>query len=131
MLDAMIEEAPTFFVPDVPAEEQEDSYKEMADFCHRPALPPDQRIYSIVYTHDSVEWTASVGRQLRGTKTTLKRGRELRTPHSDSATVLAIFPGNPYLVVTDKGPHFGNARSQWENPFMVGQPNSVTRFRSA
>jgi hypothetical protein len=50
----------------------------------------------------------------------------LETPVSDPATVLAIFPGDPFLVVTDKG--VAGVRSEWENPFMAGMPSSVARF---
>lgn len=46
---------------------------------------------------------------------------------SDSAQVLAIFPGNPYLVVTNYRITDG-VRSAWENPFMAGRPTSVTFF---
>ena len=41
---------------------------------------------------------------------------------SDPAVVQAIFPGDPYVVVTDKRP-IGTARSKWENPFMAGRPS--------
>lgn len=100
----------------------------LAAACNRPPPLLLQRIFSIVYVHDGVHWTAKVGEQLRGAKTTNRGGREIRTPFSDPAIVLAIFPGDPYLVVTNKGPNFGNAKSAWENPFMAGRPMWVERF---
>ena len=99
----------------------------MAMACHRPPLPPNERIFSIVYMHDGVERTATVREQLHGSKTTTKRGRESRSRHSDGATVLAIFSGNSYRVVTIASP-FGNKRSVWANPFMAGEPKRVTLF---
>jgi len=46
---------------------------------------------------------------------------------SDPATVQAIFPGVPWLVVTDGGPAQGGG-SKWANPLMVGQPERVEYF---
>lgn len=43
---------------------------------------------------------------------------DVTTRLSDGATVLAIFPGNPYLVVTDAWP-MTDRFSGWENPFLV------------
>jgi hypothetical protein len=126
----MTDQTPQFFVPNVAEDHQERAYETLAKACGQRAVAPDQRIYSIVYIHDGVRWTATVGQQLHGTKTTIMRGRERRAPRSDSATVLAIFQGNPYRVVTS-APPFGNTRSEWANPFMAGQPEQVTLFRQA
>ena len=97
-----------------------------------PRSVPDvtKRIYSIRYTHDGAEWTATVGEELRGTRTR-KRPRkeqvvEVTEQLSDPATVLAIFAGSPYMVTTNA--RLAGARSAWENPFMTGQPNSITYF---
>lgn len=46
---------------------------------------------------------------------------------SDPALVLAIFPGIPYMVVTNHR-IAGNVGSRWENPFLAGTPESVTHF---
>lgn len=118
--------APSFFVPLVDADKQEAAYEALALVCGTSPLPPGSRIYSITFVHHSGTWSATVGQVLSGTKTVTKkvRGERVeRTQHlSDNATVLAIFPGYPYLVV-----HDGN-RSKWENPFFAGQPESIRRF---
>ena len=50
-----------------------------------------------------------------------------RTEELASRTrVLAIYPGSPYVVVTDAQPITG-APSEWANPFTV-QPDRVTYF---
>ena len=91
---------------------------------------PERRIYSITFVHDGEEWTATVGEQLRGIKhrVTRSKGQQLErtTPISDAAMVLAIFPGAPYIVVTDKG--INQKYSKWENPFMAGSPVTVKYF---
>ena len=124
-------EAPAFFVPRASDDAAEAAYGELARFCGRTALPARERIYSIVYVHDGEEWTATVGRQLSGVKrwTTRSRGRKIdHVEHpTDSATVLAIFPGVPFMVVTDARMVPG-IRSYWENPFMVGKPRSIDLF---
>ena len=122
-------QTPTFFVPGVRAEDLEQFYTTMADACGYDPPNLERRIYSIVYEHDGVVWTAAVGKQLQGMKTTIRSGREQKSPLSDAATVLGIFPGNPWKVVTNKGPIFGNARSMWENPFMAGKPTRFELFR--
>lgn len=121
---------PSFFVPFAKAEQQESAYAELAAFGGCPIPSPDQRIYSITYAHDGVEWVATVGEQLRGTRrwVTRSKGKKIdhQQPVSDPATVLAIFPGNPHRVVTNHR-LAGNLASFWENPFMA-RPKSVTFF---
>lgn len=128
-------ESRAFYVPpehpDFTPEQQEAAYAEFAAMCRHPLPEPGKRIYSITFTHDGEEWTATVGETLRGVryKTVRSRGQkvEQRIPVSDPATVLAIFPGDPYFVVTSHR-FWGNVRSAWENPFMAGRPQSVTYF---
>jgi len=97
--------------------------------CAAPEL--SQRVYSIAYTHNGEEWVATVGQQLRGVQRRKVRSGgtsvERECPVADPATVLAIFPGSPYIVVTNHR-IAANVVSKWENPFMAGQPKSVTRF---
>jgi hypothetical protein len=118
-----------FFVPDVNAGETEDVFAKLAERCHRPVLPISQRVRRITFVHDGEEWIAAVGEALRGQKIRVTRSkhgrRERRLTLSDPATVLAIFPGDPYLVVTDGG---SGSRSYWANPFMAGIPTSVELF---
>lgn len=130
-------DTPAFFVP-VSAIDASDAsvaeetlYTELAEWCGRPTPSPERRIYSILNVHNGEEWTVTVGERLRGIKRqTRGRGRqktEYPEPLSDSAVVLAIFPGVPYAVVTNKRLKTG-VRSAWENPFYVGSPKAVTYF---
>ena len=124
-----------FFVPsehaDFTVEQQESAYAGFAAWCGRAVPGHGRRIYSITYVHDGIEWTATVGETLRGVrhKTVTSRGvkRQQTSYASDQATVLAIFPGVPYFVVTS-AELWANVRSGWVNPFMAGQPKSVTYF---
>lgn len=125
-------DVPYFFVPAATAENQESVYAEFAKWCTRPVPDMAQRIYSITYAHDGEEWTATVGHNLTGVRcrTVRSRGQKIeRTSQvGDPAIVLAIFPGVPYMVVTNHRIG-GNVGSAWENPFMAGQPKAVVLFR--
>ena len=120
-----------FFIPRVPAAEEEGAYEGLAASCHSSVPSQDRRIHSITYRHDGDKWTATVGEQLRGKRfRQRRRNRQLIesvVDLSDPAEVLAIFAGDPYLVVTDSGLS-ANERSRWVNPFMAGVPVSVTYF---
>ena len=119
-----------FFVPAATPEKTEEVYASLAKMCHRSVPDATERIYSIRYTHDGAEWTATVREELRGTRTRNRRRKgqsvEVTEQLSDPATVLAIFAGTPYMVATNA--RLAGVRSAWENPFMAGQPNSVTYF---
>ena len=121
-----MDEPPPFFLPDVPAGEQEARYADMAAFAGCAAPPIGERIYSITFGHDGIEWTASVGRSMRGKKGEMKRIRGQRvwkeTPVFDSTVIAAIFPGHPYVIF-----HTGG-RSPWQNPFYSGDVRSIRRF---
>lgn len=125
--------APAFFVPDTDPEHVEERYAGLAKWAQRPVPPLGERVYSITYMHDGEEWTATVGEQLAGVrrKEGTSRGRRIErvTQLADPATVLAILPGTPYIVVTDHRTTRG-VRSAWENPFMAGRPRSVTLFQN-
>lgn len=120
-------EAPQFFLPEVTPDNQEAAYAELARWCHRPIPGPRERIYSITYVNHREEWTATVGERLRGTRPRpTRRGNIEQIEHlADPAMVLAIFPGSPFVVVTNAG---NVVRSAWENPFFAGNPRSVTFF---
>lgn len=129
-----IASASAFFVPAAAPEDQERVYAGLAQWCHRAVPQTEARIYSITYVHDGEEWTATVGESLRGVRRKKSRARGARVERvvhlTDPATVLAIFPDVPYLVVTNHR-IAGSVRSAWENPFMAGQPQSVTYFSVA
>jgi len=122
---------PKFFVPAATDEDVEQVYASFAKDSRRPVPPPGERIYSITYVHDGEEWTATVGERLSGKRHTTSRSKgqsiERTQSVSDPAVVLAIFPGSPFVVVTNHR-IVGNVGSKWENPFFAGQPTSVTKF---
>ena len=124
-------EAPEFFVPAATSDNQESVYANFAKWCQKPVPKLHERIYLITYIHDSEEWTATVGESLRGVcrRVTHSHGKKIeRTIQlSDPAIVLAIFPGTPFMVVTNHR-LVENVRSAWENPFLVGQPKSIIYF---
>lgn len=124
-------EPPAFFVPAATAENLEAVYADLAKFCGQPPQPSERRIYSITYVHNGETWTATVGKKLsgKGSRTKRIKGKNVEQSYgvSDPATVLAIFPGYPYMVVTNHR-LAGNVGSAWENPFLAGQPKSVTYF---
>ena len=121
----------TFFLPRATDDEQaERLYEALAEFAGCAPAPADRRVRAIAFDSDGARWTAEVGQELSGRRTTrqLRRGELLeRTEHLSSATlVLAIYPGEPYVVVTDAAPITG-APSQWANPLSVA-PDEVTYF---
>lgn len=101
-------------------------YAAMAELCGVLVPEPAERMQSIIYEHNGEEWIAEVGRKLKGTRTDRRRRKggpvDVITRRSDPAIVLAIFAGNPYMVVTDARP-VGATISAWENPFLVGEPS--------
>jgi len=122
-----------FFIPGTSPEETEATYEQYAALAGSVPLPVDERIQSISWEKSRVEtWTAEVGKKLSGRIDEVNGKGASRHEHStrlsDSATVLAIFPGDPYMVVTDKGIN-PDVRSGWANPFMASNsPTSVKRF---
>jgi hypothetical protein len=120
-----------FFLPRADDDEQaERLYDALAEFAGCEPAPPDQRVQAITFTHDGAAWTAQVGEELSGRRTTqqLRRGELIERTETLSSTtrVLAVYPGNPFTVVTDAQPITG-APSEWANPF-TAQPDQVTRF---
>ena len=122
-----------FFLPRAGDDEQaERLYDALAEFAGCAPAPPGERVQAISFAAaaDGARWVAEVGAELSGRRTTqqLRRGELLeRTEELTSATrVLAIYPGTPYVVVTDAQPITG-AASEWANPF-TAEPDSVTRF---
>ncbi|MGY1623804.1 hypothetical protein ACI789_16530 [Geodermatophilus sp. SYSU D00965] len=120
-----------FFLPRAGDDDQaERLYDALAEFAGCEPAPADRRVHSIAFTSDGAEWVAEVGQELRGRRTTrqLRRGELVeRTEDLSSASrVLAVYPGTPFVVVTDAQPITG-APSEWANPF-TAQPDRVTYF---
>ena len=124
-------DVPKFFLPVSSPDTVETDFASVAKMAHCAVPELSQRVYSITFTNDGEEWVATVGQQLRGVQRRKVRSGgasvECDRPVSDPATVLAIFPGSPYIVVTNHR-IAADLGSKWENPFMAGQPKSVTRF---
>jgi hypothetical protein len=120
-----------FFLPRASDDEQaERLYEALAEFAGCEPAPAERRVRSIAFSHDGAEWVAAVGEELNGRRTTqqLRRGELIERTEdlSSSSRVLAIYPGTPFVVVTDAQPITG-APSEWANPF-TAQPHQVTYF---
>ena len=120
-----------FFLPRADdADQAERLYEALAEFAGCEPAPRGERAHSIAFTQDGARWTAQVGDELSGVRTTsqLRRGELIeRTEQLASATrVLAVYPGTPFTVVTDAQPITG-ASSEWANPF-TAVPDQVTLF---
>ena len=120
-----------FFLPRASDDEQaERLYDALAEFAGCEPAPAGRRVHSIAFAQDGARWVAEVGEELSGRRTTqqLRRGELVeRTEHLSSATrVLAVYPGTPFVVVTDAQPITG-APSEWANPF-TAEPDEVVRF---
>ena len=120
-----------FFLPRASDDEQaERLYDALAEFAGCEPAPPGQRVASVTFTQEGAQWVATVGEELSGRRTTqqLRRGELIeRTEElSSPSRVLAVYPGAPFVVVTDAQPITGTP-SEWANPFTV-QPDSVTLF---
>lgn len=120
-----------FFLPRADdADQAERLYEALAEFAGCEPAPRGERVQSIAFPQDGARWTAQVGEELSGVRTTsqLRRGELIeRTEQLASATrVLAVYPGTPFTVVTDAQPITG-ASSEWANPF-TAVPDQVTLF---
>ena len=118
-------------MPEATPENEESVYARFASMCNQPVPSRGLRIYSITFVHDKTEWTATVGERLKGVQNCSRHSKGKRIERtqsvSDPAVVLAIFPGHPYMVVTNHE-IAQNVRSIWGNPFMAGDPKSITYF---
>jgi hypothetical protein len=106
--------APRFFLPYLSPESEEASFAHLAKQCERAIPAPGAGVYSISFERGGTTWIATVGEQLRGRKPIrVKRNETGQWRHiRDTASVLAIFPGEPYIVVTHPGSnsHFRGTR---------------------
>ncbi len=120
-----------FFLPRASDDEQaERLYEALAEFAGCEPAPPGRRVRSIAFTEDGAQWVAEVGEELSGLRTTrrLRRGEPIERTETltSTARVLAVYPGTPFVVVTDAQPITGTP-SEWANPF-TAQPEEVTPF---
>lgn len=120
-----------FFLPRAADDEQaERLYEALAEFAGCPPAPPGGRVRSIRFDQDGARWTAEVGEELRGERTTHRLRRGELVEHTEvlvsPTRVLAVYPGTPHVVVTDAQPITG-APSEWANPF-TAHPDEVVLF---
>ena len=120
-----------FFLPRASDDEQaERLYEALAEFAGCEPAPPARRVRSIAFDQDGARWVAEVGEELRGQRTTrqLRRGELLERTETltSTARVLAVYPGTPFVVVTDAAPITGTP-SEWANPF-TATPGDVVLF---
>jgi hypothetical protein len=107
-----------FFLPVTAEDEYEQRYAGLARFAGATVPAPEARLWSIQWEHNGEVWEATVGELLVRVKPTPRV--------QDSAAVMAIFPGNPHLIVTSAQP-LTSLRSDWHNPISAG----VQRVRNS
>jgi hypothetical protein len=122
----------TFFIPGVSGESAETLYAQFADLCGSAVPAPNGRIREIHWKHEGDHWVATVGEKLRGRHVRVRdrtgAEAEVRTPLTDPVTVLAIFRGAPFYVVTNGWPVGSIRGSLFVSPFMAADPTEVHRF---
>lgn len=107
-----------FFMPVTSEDEYEQRYAELARFAGAAVPPPEARLWSVQWEHLGEVWEATVGELL------VRVTPEPRV--QDSAAVMAIFPGDPHLIVTSAQP-LTSLRSAWHNPISAGVPPQVRK----
>lgn len=123
---------PAFFVPFKEPHEADAAFDSLAKSAGFEAtLPRAKRIHLLRFAHNGEMWTAEVGKRLHGRRQgeILIAGKPVRREceTSDAAVVLAIFPGSPYVVITDGG-RAECRLSRWSHQFTVGRPVQIVRF---
>lgn len=116
-----------FFVPGETEADAEVVYEMLARRCGLDEIPPlGQRVYTISFVHDGVEYVARVGERRDATKwrrTRAGRPDTSRPPqrYGSGEIVVAIYEGNPSYVWQEF------KASVWANPQLVG-PRSVSQI---
>jgi hypothetical protein len=107
-----------FFLPVTSAGEYEQRYVELARFAGASVPVPEARLRAVQWENNGEVWEAAVGELLVRVKPAPRV--------QDSASVMAIFPGDPYLIVTSAQP-LTSLRSSWNNPISAGVPPQVRK----
>lgn len=124
-------DVPAFFVPTAALEAQEAIYTRLASMAQQRVPALGKRVYSIHYTYNDEQWTSTVGERCTCVRYLTVGSVPRAQMFSDRFLVLAIFPGDPYTIVTDDLP--GNpVPSERANPFIIAESSvsSVVLFRS-
>ena len=114
-----------FFIPYLSPEMEEASFAHIAGQCERAVPAPGARVYSISFERGGITWIATVGEQLRGRKPIRFKRQETGQWRDirDTALVLAILPGEPYIVVTYPG-----SNSHFRGNRFYANPTGVELF---
>jgi hypothetical protein len=125
----------SLFVPateyQVAGKTPEELHATLAKACGVPVPAANRRISSMIFVHDGIEYTSTVGRRLQGVNTRARksRGREFYDRVPDGPIVVAIFAGSPYMVWLDAKPLSSQSTGGWMNPFMAtNDPRNATYF---
>ncbi|MCY7326341.1 MAG: hypothetical protein LH605_09460 [Microbacteriaceae bacterium] len=126
-----------------PSDANEAAYRRLAELAAMVPAAPGRRIRQVAFKVGRESWTAEVGRKMTGTRPEHRRRKGEFTTTTEKlsghATVLAIFDGTPFTVVTD-GEQAASAPSAPEsspsapesslstNPILVDKPSRVAYF---
>ena len=105
----------SFFVPGAADAELSDAelsdadeaaYRGLAQVAGRVPAAPGRRIRQVAFKVGRESWTAEVGRKMAGTRPEHRRRKGEFTTTTEKlsghATVLAIFEGTPFAIMTDE-----------------------------
>jgi hypothetical protein len=113
-----------FTLPATDPARVENLYAAYAEFAGVPVPGPGERIRSIAFKQDGIDWVATIGDHIRGVGTVRRRRNgqmiDVHETYGDTATVQAIFPSERIMIVTDGRP-ISDQRSYWVNPIPVEQ----------
>ncbi|GAB3139663.1 hypothetical protein [Marisediminicola antarctica] len=135
----------TFFVPGAAdaglpdaglPDANEAAYRRLAGLAGAVPAAPGRRIRRVAFKVGRESWTAEVGRKMAGTRPEHRRRRgEFTTTTerlSGHATVLAIFEGTPFVIVTDEEQAASalpaSESSPSTNPILVDKPSRIAHF---
>lgn len=127
----------TFFVPGAADtalpdagmhDADEAAYRRLAERAGAVPAESGRRIRQVAFRVGRESWTAEVGRKMTGTRPEHRRRKGEFTTTTEKlsghATVLAIFAGAPFAIVTEEQ----QAASASANPILVDKPSRVAYF---
>lgn len=121
-----------FFVSGVAEGDAEQEYHRLAEVVGADASTPGRRVRQVFFKIGRESWVATVGRSPEGTRPEHRRVKGKLTTTTDKladdSTVLAIYPGDPFVVVTDAAP-VGTAESRWPSPVRA-KPSRIVYFEA-
>ena len=122
-----------FFVPGAPDGDDEAAYLRLAESAGVSPAGQGRRVRRASFRRGHESWTVTVGETPRGTRPQHRRRKgEFTTTLdtlTDPATVLAIFAGDSFAVVTDAAP-LGVGESALPNPLVFARATGVLYFPS-